>query len=170
MLANRTMPRHAATSCESQAGGRSRSPEACVTSTSRVGLKAPEALGVLADEAEDAAPVPEGPPCEETLVCHGLVMVDRHGLRDVPPLPAGLAGAVGEVDLLAVEVVALVEAAELLEQLAAEEEEGAEQPVGLDRLGRVLVEEVVAALALLRLQHAPERGPADDRSAHGREA
>ena len=40
---------------------------------------------------------------------------------DVPPLPAGTTRAVGEVDLLAVEPVALVEAAELVEQLSAEE-------------------------------------------------
>ena len=113
-------------------------------------LNATQALGVLADEAGDAAPVPERPPGEEALVGDGLVVVDRDRLRDVPALPAGLARAVGEVDLLAVEPVALVEAAELVEQLAAEEEERAEQPVGGGRLGRVLVEQVVAALALLR--------------------
>ena len=103
----------------------------------RHSLEAPQAAGMLADEAGDAAPVPERPAGEEALVGDGLVVVDHDRFGDVPPLPAGLARAVGEVDVLAVEPVALVEAAELVEQLAAEEEERAEQPVGERRLGRV---------------------------------
>ena len=119
---------------------------------------------MLADEAGDAAPVPERPAGEQALVGDGLVVVDRDRLGDVPPLPAGEARAVGEVDLLAVEPVALVEAAELVEQLSAEEEEGAEQPVRECRVGRVLVEQIVAALPLLRLEQAAERRAADDRA------
>ena len=53
------------------------------------------------------------------------------GLRDEPALPAGLPGPVAEVDVLAVEAEAFVEAAELVEHLAAQEEERAEHPVRL---------------------------------------
>ncbi len=88
----------------------------------------------------------------------------------VPALPAGAGGAVAEVDVLAVEAEALVEAAELLEHRAAQEQEAAEHPVGLDRLGRPLVEVVVAALVLVRVDEEPQRRAADERAADGREA
>src|SRR5207237_6035399 len=77
-----------------------------------------QALGVLAYEAPDAAPVPERPPREEPPVCHRLVVVDDDRVRHVPPLPPGLARAVREVDVVAVQPVALVGAAELLQHLA----------------------------------------------------
>src|SRR5207249_1212290 len=99
-----------------------------------------------------------------------LVVMDDDGLGDVPALPAGAAGAVSEVDVVAVEAVALVEAAEVLEHLAAEEEERAEEPIGWGRLGRALVEEVVAALAALGVEDAAEGGAAHERAAHRREA
>src|SRR4051812_1657477 len=83
----------------------------------------PQGLRVLAHEAHDAAPVPERAPREKAAVGHGLVVVDDDRAGDVPALPAGLLRPVGEVDVLAVEVVALVEPAELLEQLPSKEEE-----------------------------------------------
>src|SRR5439155_26054074 len=104
----------------------------------------------------------------EPAVGDSLVVVDRDCLRDVPALPTGLAGAVGEVDLLDVEPVALVEAAKLLEHLASEEEESAEQPIRGGRVGRVLVEQVVAALAPSRRQHAAQRRAAAAGAADGR--
>ena len=69
---------------------------------------------MLADEAGDAAPVPERAPRQEAAVGDGLVMVDHDRLRHVPALPAGLACSIGKVDVVAVEAVALVEAAELV--------------------------------------------------------
>src|SRR5204862_1252873 len=116
-------------------------------------------LRVLADEAEDPAPVPERATREEAPVGHRRVRVLDDRRRDVPPLPAGLPGSVAEVDVLAVEAEALVEAAELVEHRAAEHEERAEHPVGLDRLGGPLVEEVVRGR---RLGDAAERRPADE--------
>ena len=91
-------------------------------------------------------------------------------LRDVPALPAGLRGPVAEVDVLAVEAEALVEAAELVEHLAAQEEEGGEHPVGLDRLGRPVLEQVVVELPGLRAEDRAQRRPPDDRAADRREA
>ena len=44
----------------------------------------------------------------------------------MPALPAALRGSVGEIDVLAIEAEALVEAAELVEHLPAQEQEGAE--------------------------------------------
>ena len=82
----------------------------------------PEALGTLPHEAGDAAPVPDRPACEEALVGHGLVMVDVSTACGTYHRSQPALSAVGEVDLLAVEPVALVEAAELVEQLSAEEE------------------------------------------------
>ena len=78
--------------------------------------------------------------------------------------------AVAEVDLLAVHAKALVEAAELVEHRAAEEQAAAEHPVGLDGLGGTLVEEVVVALVLERRAQATQRRAPDERAAHGREA
>src|SRR5207244_10348826 len=90
--------------------------------------------------------------------------------RDVPALPARAFGPVGEVDVVAVEAVALVEPAEVVQHLAAEEEERAEQPVRGDGLDRALVEQVVAALAVGRVEQEPERRAADEGAADGREA
>ena len=114
--------------------------------------------------------MPERSPGEEAAVGHGLVVVDHDRLGHVPALPAGLAGPVGEIDVVAVEPVSLVEAAELGQELAAEEEEGAEQPVGLHGSVRPLVEEVVIALAALRVEHTAQRCPPHEGAAHGREA
>ena len=69
---------------------------------------------------------------------------DRRG--HVPALPAGLRRAVVEVDVLAVHPEARVPAADLVEHRAAQQQERAEHPVRLHRLGRALVEQVVAAL------------------------
>src|ERR1700693_817005 len=92
------------------------------------------------------------------------------GLRDEPALPAGPLGAVAEVDILAIEAKALVEAAELVEHLAPKEEEGAEHPVGLHRLCGTLLDQVVAALPLLRLEQTPEGRASHDRARDRREA
>jgi hypothetical protein len=97
-----------------------------------------QAFGMLADEAEDAAPVPERMSGDEAAVADDGVAVLDEGLRHVPALPARLRRSVPEVDV-AVEPKALVEAAELFEHLAAQEQEGAEHPVGRDRLGGTLL-------------------------------
>src|SRR3954471_2803248 len=88
-------------------------------------------------------------------------MVDRDCLGHVPPLPAELGGAVGQVDVVAVEPVTLVQAAELFQHLPSEKEEGAEQPVRRGRLDWMLVQEEVAALALLWLEQPAQRRAAD---------
>ena len=144
-------------------------PLACRRTSSVLTMR-DERLGVLAGVAEDRAPVPERPPREEPLVGERVPAVRDDRARHVPALPPGPRGAVAEVDLLAVHAEARVVAAELVEHLAAEEERAAEHPVGLDRLGRVLVEVVVRALALLRREGAAERRAADERPADGREA
>ena len=82
----------------------------------------------------------------------------------------GLGGAVAEVDLLAVHAEALVEASEPVEHRAAEEQAAPEHPVGLDRLGGTLVEQVVVALVLERRAQAAERRAANERAADGGEA
>src|SRR4051812_19513689 len=106
-------------------------------------LEKAKAFRVLTDEAGDRAPVPERPTREKAAVGHRLVVVDDDGARDVPALPAGLARAVGEVDVLAVEVVALVEPAELLEHLPSQEQERAQEPFGRRGLVGLLVEQVM---------------------------
>src|SRR3954454_19951232 len=78
-------------------------------------LERAQALGVLAHEAPDAAPVPKRAAREEAPVGDSLVVVDDDRVGYVPALPAGLARAVGEVDVVAVQSIALIEAAELLE-------------------------------------------------------
>src|SRR5918999_3105217 len=89
---------------------------------------------------------------------------------DVPALPTGLRGAVAEVDVFAVQAEALVEAAQLVEHRAAEHQEPAEHPVRLDRLVRLLVEQVVGALAAPRRKEQAQRRAAYERPEHGREA
>src|SRR4051812_50074099 len=91
-------------------------------------------------------------------------MVDRDCLGHVPPLPAELGGAVGQVDVVAVEPVTLVQAAELFQHLPAEKEEGAEQPVRRGRLDWMLVQEEVAAPGLLWVEQPGPRGAAGHRS------
>src|SRR5690349_2151994 len=125
---------------------------------------------MLADEARDAAPVPERPPCEEPRVRGALPLVMHDRSRDVPALPSGLRGAVAEVDVLAVEAEAGVEAAELLEHRAAQEHEAAEQPVRRDRSVGLVVEVVVLALRLERRAQATQRRAPDERAADGRKA
>src|ERR1700742_302898 len=107
---------------------------------------------MLAHEAKDPAPVPQRPPRQQAVIGDSLVLVLDDGSRDVPARPARAPCAVTEVDVLAVEEEALVEAAELVEQSTAQHQEAAEHPVGLDRLGRALVEVVVAALQLVRIE------------------
>jgi hypothetical protein len=79
--------------------------------------------------------------------------------RSSDPSPPG--GAVAEVDVLAVEAEALVEVAELLEHLAPQQEECREHPVGLDRLRRAVVEQVVVELPRPPLGNGA-RGCCDD--------
>src|SRR5262249_2875176 len=98
---------------------------------------------MLAHEAHDAAPVPQRPAGEEAHVRLPPPPVVDDGGRDIPALPACLRCAVADVDVLTVEPEARVEAAELLEHPAPEQEETAEQPVGAHRLGGILVEVVV---------------------------
>src|SRR6202162_4587596 len=86
------------------------------------------------------------------------------GLRDEPALPAGPLGAVAEVDILAIEAKGLVDDAELVEHLARKEQEGADHPVGLHRLCGTLLDQVVAALPLLRLEQTPEGRASHDRA------
>jgi hypothetical protein len=125
---------------------------------------------MLAHEPGHAAPVPERAASEEAAVGGRLMVVDHDRFGDVPALPAGLARSVGEVDVFAVEVIALVEAAEFVERLATQEEEGAEEPVGRRGLGGTLVEQVVPTLAALGMEEAAQRRPAHERSADRWEA
>src|SRR5215203_5313692 len=107
---------------------------------------------MLPHEAEDALPLPQRPPRQERPVRHPSVGVSNPSSRNVPALPTSLRGPVGEVDVLAIQPEAFVEAAELVERFAAQEQEGAEHPVDLRRLLRRLVEDVMRALALLWLE------------------
>src|SRR6188472_162360 len=75
-----------------------------------------EPLGVLAHEAHHPGPVPDRPPRQPALVGLGLVLVPHDRRGNVPALPAGEHRPVLQVDVLAVEAEALVEAPELLEQ------------------------------------------------------
>src|SRR4051794_9990371 len=103
---------------------------------------------MLAYEPQHPLPVPERPPRGEAAIDDGRVVVLHARARHVPALPARLRGAVAEVDVLAVHAEARVEAADRVEQLAAQEQERAEQPIGFDGLLRALVQQVVPALAL----------------------
>ena len=89
-----------------------------------------------------------------------FVVDDRFG--HIPAFPAGSGRAVAEVDVLTVEPEAGVKAPELVQHRAAKQEEAAEQPVGGHRLGRLLVEVVVAALPFERREQPPQRRAADD--------
>jgi hypothetical protein len=119
---------------------------------------------MLAYEAQDPAPVQERPAGQERAVGDGGVGVHHTRGGDVPALPASRRSPVGEVDVLAVEAEAFVEAAELVEHLAAEQQERAEHPVGFDRIGGPVVVEVP-----LGVQPAAKRRSAHDRPAHRRE-
>src|SRR5919202_6474441 len=125
---------------------------------------------MLADEARDPAPVPPGAPREETAVGLALPLVPHARLGDEPPLPTRLRGAIAEVDVLAVEAEALVEATEFVEHLAAQEQERAHHPVGLDRGRRAVVQQVVRPLPPLGIEEEPERRPAEQRRPECREA
>src|SRR6266536_6403555 len=118
---------------------------------------------MLPDEPADAAPVPERPAGEEPAVGLGSVDVRDDGLGHIPALPARTRCAIAEVDVLAVESVALVESAELIEQLPAKKQECAQHPVGLDRAGGTVVELVVSPLALLRVDEPSQGCSSDDR-------
>src|SRR4051794_31723962 len=125
---------------------------------------------MLAHEPQHPLPVPERAPRREAMVDDRGVVVPHARRRHVPPLPPRPRGAVAEVDVLAVHAEARVEAADRVEQLAAQEQERAEQPVGLDRLLRPLVQQVVPALALERREQQPPRRPAYERPARRRGA
>src|SRR5207248_10785350 len=84
--------------------------------------KCEQALGVLAKKARHRVQMPEVPACEEVLVDHGLVLVAYDRGRNPPPLPAGLHRAVAEIDVLDVQLVARIPAADLTEHRAAHEE------------------------------------------------
>src|SRR5581483_10103869 len=129
----------------------------------------PEPLRVLAYEAEDAAPVPQRAAGEEAPIGKRVPAVGHDRRRHVPALPPGLRRAVAEVDLLAVHREARVEAAELVEHRAPEEQEAAEHPVRLDRPGRALVEVVVRSLPLERPEERAARRTPDERPPDRRE-
>ena len=125
---------------------------------------------MLAEEANHRAGVPDGVAGEEPAVDHGRVLVvhDRGG--HVPALPARLRGAVVQVDVLAVHAEAGVEAADLVEHRAPEEEERREHRVRLRGLLGPLVEEVVLALPAAGREEQAQGRPADERRADRREA
>src|SRR5580765_5702845 len=125
---------------------------------------------MFASETEDPAPVPEGPAREEPAVGHPLPFVVNDRIGDVPALPAGLRGAVAEVDVLAVEAEAGVEPADLSQHRATQEHEAAEHPVGLHGGGRVLAEVVVRLLLLEWRSKPTERRSPYERPANCREA
>src|SRR6266545_1712112 len=125
---------------------------------------------MLSCEVEHRSPVPERAPREERVISDRRVGVLHDRLRYVPALPAGLRHPVTQLDVLAVQPEAFVEAAELVERGPPKEEESAEHPVGLDRLGRALVEEIVPTLPALRAKEPPQRGPAHQRPGYRREA
>src|SRR4030095_319059 len=93
---------------------------------------------------------------------------DRFG--HVPAFPAGLRGPVAEVDVLAVETEAGIEAAEVVEHLAAKQEDRGRHPVGRSGLRRALVELVVVDLSCLRAQGLPQGRAADERASDRRGA
>src|SRR3954465_15956030 len=101
---------------------------------------------MLADEAHDAAPVPKRPPGQKTLVGDSLVRVADDRLGDVPALPTGFRGPVAEMHVLAVEPEPGVEAAELVEHLAAEEQERGQHPLCGSGLGGAVLQEIVIEL------------------------
>ena len=146
-----------------------RSSRPPVRRTSR-SSQGPQRLGMLADVAEHAPPVPQRPPREEAPVRLRVPAVAGDGVRDVPALPAGPGRAVTEVDLLAVHPKAFVEPAELLEHRPPEEEAAAEHPVGAHGLRRPLVEDVVPALVLERRPQPAQGRTADEGASDGREA
>src|SRR5439155_21024013 len=117
---------------------------------------------VLADEARDAAPVPECPPGEEPAIGLGRVDVADYRLRHVPALPARLLGPVAEIDVLPIHAEARVEAAQLVEHLPAEQQEGSEHPVRFGRLGRPVLEQVMLALPGLGVEYIAQRSPPDE--------
>jgi hypothetical protein len=94
-----------------------------------------------------------------------LVLNDR--LRDVPPLPARERCAIGQIDVLAIQAVTLVEATELREHPPAQHQKAPEHPVGLHRLrGRRFVEVEVMPLR----DDEAKRRPPHDGAGHRRKA
>src|SRR5262245_7055055 len=89
-------------------------------------LQRSQALGVLAHEAQDSAPVPDCAACQEAVVGNRGVRVHDDRLGHVPALPACSCCSVTEVDVLPVEAVASIKAAELVEHVAAQEKERGE--------------------------------------------
>src|SRR5262249_15159455 len=113
------------------------------------------------------APVPKRAPREPAFVGFGLVLMAHDGRGDVPTLPAGLGRAVLQIDVLSVEAKARIEAADLVQHRATNEQEAAEHPVGLNGLRRRrLIEVEVLFLA----DFLAQRGAADNRPTDGREA
>src|SRR6266540_6753032 len=100
--------------------------------------------------------MPEVPTREEVLVDHRLVLVVDDGARHPPPFPAGLHGAVAEIDVLHIELVPRVPASDLLEHRATHEQKRSEHRVDLKRLGSRRVEQVVTALPSRSEEHTSE--------------
>jgi hypothetical protein len=143
-----------------------------MTSAARWARYAPAAeqrSRMLAHEPGHRAQVPDRVPREERPVDHRRVVVPHPRGRHVPPLPTRARGAIGEVDVLPVHPEAGVPTAELVEHRPPQEQEGAEQVVGSDGLGRTLVEAVVTSLEPLRREEQPQRRPPDERRAGSRE-
>src|SRR6266536_6342041 len=88
-------------------------------------------LRMLAQKAQHRLEMPEVPACQVVLVDHGLVLVAHDGARHPPALPPRFHRAVAEVDVLDVELVAGIPAADLLEHRTSHEQEGAEHRVDL---------------------------------------
>src|SRR3954469_2248374 len=109
-----------------------------------------EPLGMLAEEAQHRVQMPEVPAREEVLVDHGLVLVPYDSARHPPPLPPGLHRAVAQVDVLYVELVAGVPAADLLKHRAPHQEKRAEHRVDEHRLVGRSIEQVMPLLPTQR--------------------
>src|SRR5579859_6994992 len=127
-------------------------------------------LGVLADEAQHPAPVPERPARPEPAVRERVPAVRHHRGRHVPPLPPRLREPVAEVDLLPVHPEALVEPPYLVEGGAPDHQESAQHPVRLHRLRGPLVEVIMAPLPFERRKEEPKRRSPHQRAPDGREA
>src|SRR6476659_8112651 len=106
----------------------------------RARLQRPQTFGMLADEAQDSTPEPESSACEDSVVRDRRMCVYDDCVGNVPAFPTRFRGSVTEVDVLAVEPEAGIEPAELVDHLAAKEQERGEHPVSVNRLGRPLLE------------------------------
>src|SRR5262249_30220112 len=94
-----------------------------------------------------------------------LVLVPDDCGGHPPALPTSLHRPVAEVDILDVELVAGIPAADLLEHFAPHEEEGTEHRVDLQRLDCGCVEQVVPPLPAERWKEEAQWSTTDDRAA-----